>query len=42
MSVHYYVNKAGDRKIGKPELKDVFAKAGYEPEKKAAAKKEEK
>lgn len=42
MSIHYYVNKDGDRKIGKPEMKEVFAKAGYEPEKKAAAKKEEK
>ncbi len=33
--VHFYVNKDGDRKIGKPELKDVFAKAGYTPEKEA-------
>ena len=33
--VYFYVNKAGDRKIGKPELKDVFAKAGYTPEKAA-------
>lgn len=33
--VHFYVNKEGDRKIGKPELKEVFAKAGYTPEKKS-------
>jgi hypothetical protein len=43
MSVHYYVNKDGDRKLGKPELKEVFAKAGYTPEKaKVAPKKEDK
>jgi len=38
MSVHYFVNKDGDRKLGKPELADVFAKVGYTPEKKTRKK----
>jgi hypothetical protein len=32
MSVHYYINKDGDRKIGKPEHIEMYAKIGYAPE----------
>ena len=34
MSVHYYINKDGDRKIGKPEHVEMYAKIGYAPENK--------
>ena len=33
--VTYYVNKDGDKKIGKPEDSAIFEKIGYELEKKA-------
>ena len=36
MSVHFYVNKDGDRKIGKPEHVEMYAKIGYAPEGKAS------
>ena len=41
MSIHYYANKEGDRKIGRPDQSELYAKINYFPESKTSKPKPE-